>query len=275
MINPISITEKLLFSTVRLKTKTGSGTGFFFNFKIEDKAVPVIITNKHVVNNNSSESVNFLLHIGKDGKPIDENISIDYNANWLFHPSLDLCFCFVNPIFDQQKKDFNKDIFYIPITEDLILDSVKLEELEAAEEVLMIGSPIGLWDEKNNLPLIRKGITSSHPALDFNKESIGVMDLSVFPGSSGSPIFLINTNGYKDKKGTTHLGASRIVFLGILFGGPVLNKKGDIIIQEIPMQKAPFSLTELMINLGYYIKAKEVFILKEMVKDFINKQNGN
>jgi hypothetical protein len=271
MITPVSITEKLLFSTVRLKTSSGSGTGFFFNFKIGDKIAPVIVTNKHVVNNKTLENVNFLLHVGNNGQPTDENIPINYNANWIFHPNLDLCFSFVNPIFEHFKITLKKDVFFIPITEELIWDAQKLEELQAVEDVLMVGSPIGLWDEKNNLPLIRKGITATHPAIDFNRESIGVVDLSVFPGSSGSPIFIINTNGYSDKKGNSYLGASRIVFIGILFEGPVFNQEGNLTIQEIPTQQKIVSATPSMINLGYYIKTKEIFVLKKLAEELINK----
>lgn len=272
MISPISITEKLLFSTVRLKTSSGSGTGFFFNFQFEDKTAPVIITNKHVVNNKNIENVNFLLHAGKDGMPTDENININYNVNWIFHPKLDLCFCFVNPLFEQVKSTLYKDVFFIPITEELIWDSQKLEELQAVEDVLMIGAPIGLWDEKNNLPLIRKGITASHPSTDFNRESIGVIDLAVFPGSSGSPIFIVNTNGYSDKKGNSYLGGSRIIFLGVLFEGAIINQKGNISIEEVPTQQKVVSAMPLMINIGYYIKAKEIFDLKKIAIEFVNKK---
>lgn len=271
MITPTSVTEQLLFNTVRLKTDSGFGTGFFFSFKFGDKVFPVIITNKHVINYDETKNVEFLLHVGENGKPTDENIPINYSANWIFHPSLDLCFCFVNPIFEQVKKTLNKDVFFIPITEELIWDYIKLEELQAVEDVLMVGSPIGLWDEKNNLPLIRKGITSSHPAIDFNRESVGVVDISVFPGSSGSPIFIINTNGYSDKKGTNYLGASRIIFIGILFEGAFLKQEGEVAVVEIPTQQKAFSVTPSMINIGYYIKAKEILVLKSVAETIINK----
>jgi len=271
MITPIAITEKLLFSTVRLKTASGCGTGFFFNFKFEEKNAPVIITNKHVVNNKNIETVNFLLHVADNGKPTNENIEINYAAKWVFHPSLDLCFSFVNPLFEEIKHKSNKTVFYTPITEELIWDDTKLEELQAVEDVFMFGSPNGLWDEKNNLPLIRKGITASHAVVDFNKESVGVVDLSVFPGSSGSPLLIINTGGYSDKKGNHYVGANRVIFIGILYAGPILNQKGEISIQEIPTQQKAIATTPLMINLGYYIKSKEMFVLKKMAENLINK----
>ena len=55
-MKPISISERLLYNTVRLEgLDKSSGTGFFFNFKFEKGIVPVLVTNKHVVNNNPNE----------------------------------------------------------------------------------------------------------------------------------------------------------------------------------------------------------------------------
>lgn len=52
---PVNISEQLMFNTVRLETKDGSsGTGFFFDFIFDDISVPILVTNKHVVNYNKS-----------------------------------------------------------------------------------------------------------------------------------------------------------------------------------------------------------------------------
>jgi len=45
----LSITEQLIHNTIRIVTDVGTGTGFFFEFPINDKKVPAIVTNKHVV----------------------------------------------------------------------------------------------------------------------------------------------------------------------------------------------------------------------------------
>ena len=51
-MKPESISEQLMFNTVRLETESGMGTGFFYNFKVGENIYPTIITNKHVVNHN-------------------------------------------------------------------------------------------------------------------------------------------------------------------------------------------------------------------------------
>lgn len=270
-MQPITISEQMMYSTIRLIASNGStGTGFFFNFKIDGKVFPVIITNQHVVNYNPNENVTFFLHT-KSGENIDEEkLQIDYNVNWFFHKSKDLCFCFANPFFEKIKNQISKEIFYIAVTEDLIPDLVKLEDLSAIEDVIMVGYPNGLWDQKNNLPLFRKGITASHPAIDFNRENIGAIDMACFPGSSGSPIFILNENGYSDKNGNSYLGAKRLIFLGILFEGPQFNAKGELVVENIPTHQKISSQTPIMINLGYYIKAIELLEFKEIIKKVCN-----
>lgn len=274
MMKPQTTSEQMLFSTVRLVASNNStGTGFFFNFAFNDnKIVPVIITNKHVVNNNQKEEVKFFLHTKSGDAPDDEKINISFTTDWHFHPDQDLCFCFVAPLFQQIKNQKQKEIFHIPITENLIWDNTKLEELSAIEDVVMVGYPSGLWDQKNNLPLFRKGITSSHPATDFNNKNVGAVDMACFPGSSGSPIFVLNENGYTDKKGNSYLGGKRLIFLGVLFQGPQFNAKGELIIENIPTQQKVSAVTPMMINLGYYIKATEILAFKPEIEKLISKK---
>jgi hypothetical protein len=265
MMQPKATSEKLLYSTVKLTTEQGSGTGFFFHFKIDNETqVPVIITNKHVVNNKQQKQVNFTLHIKDANNLTSENIDIELNAQWIFHPTKDLCCTFLQPLLSQIKEQKQKEIFYIPLREDLIWTDSKLEELQAVEDILMVGYPIGLFDQKNNLPLFRKGITAAHPAINFNNDNIGVIDCACFPGSSGSPILLYNNSGYADKS-VVMIGRERIIFLGVLYSGPIFSAEGNIKIEEIPTQQKIGIDTQVMINLGYYIKAKEILTLKNEV----------
>ena len=190
MIEPSSISERLLFTTARIETDKGSGTGFFFNFKIDDQTVvPILVTNKHVIENDKNKEVRFFLHLKEGELPVDKT-AVNLKTEWFFHDHQDLAFCFVAPLLFELKKQ-NKEVFFAGLGEDIIWSNEKLNELTAVEDVFMVGYPNGLWDEKNNLPLIRKGITASHPAIDFNRLGIGVVDMACFPGSSGSPIFIL------------------------------------------------------------------------------------
>lgn len=271
MIFPKTLTEIAMYNSVRLVTSTGSGTGFFFTYIFDEGEVPILVTNKHVVNNNPNEIVKLLVHTGdnKTKTVFDESIEVTLNLEWFFHSKHDLCFCYVAPIAEYVKQRYNKEIYYSTIEKNLIPDKEKLEELSAVENVVMVGYPIGLWDSLHNLPLFRRGITSTHPAYDFNVEGVGVVDMACFPGSSGSPIFIIDENGYSDKQGKTYIGAKRILFLGILFEGPQLTLEGDV--KVIQTKDKVVSHTNSLVNLGYYIKTYELIEFEEVIKKEISK----
>lgn len=269
-MNPISVSEQMLYNTVRLQTLDGSsGTGFFFNFNIDDKIVPILITNKHVINYNQNETMRFLLHLKDGDEASDENFDVRYSTKWYFHSTQDICFCFVNPLFEEVKRLTGKDVYYILVDETLIYNEDELKSLSSLEPVVMVGYPNGLWDTLHNYPLFRTGVTAAHPAYDFNNKNIGLVDMACFPGSSGSPIYIMNENGYSDKKGNIYLGAKRLIFLGILYAGPTVNLNGEIIVVDVPTQQKAFSQMKTMINLGYYIKAHELKEFKTIIENFV------
>ena len=155
--------------------------------------------------------------------------------------------------------------------EDVLTDE-KMADLTAVENILMIGYPNALWDESNNMPLLRRGVTSSHPGLDFCGKPEFVIDCACFPGSSGSPVVLFNNGSYVSKNGDITVGGGRFALLGVLHAGPQMTAEGRIVIGP-PVQTGttPVSQTNVMINLGYVIKAREILALGEYMKDLLVK----
>lgn len=257
MLSYDSITEKLMLSTVKIKTNEGDGTGFFFSFKINGNEIPILVTNKHVINNNEWERIKISFHVSEKEK----NFTFEFDIKWFFHKEYDLCFAYIGKVMDYIKEYFQKNIRFCWLEEEDI--AIVLKGLSAIEEVTMIGYPIGLHDEINNLPIFRKGYTASHPALSFNSEGIGLVDMACFPGSSGSPIFILNEGSYNTPNGIVE--GNRLIFLGILFAGPIYNALGEIVMKEIDMKLTPIPLVGIMTNLGYYIQAKAILDFKEII----------
>ena len=131
----------------------------------------------------------------------------------------------------------------------------------------MVGYPIGLSDEVNCFPIFRKGYTASHPALDFNEKGIALADIACFPGSSGSPILILNEGGYTDNRGNINIGQSRVLLLGILFAGPVFNATGELIVAPTPTSQALMAVTPVMTNLAYYVKASELHYFQDFIAE--------
>ena len=98
-------------------------------------------------------------------------------------------------------------------------------ELSVTQNVFFIGYPDDRFDKKNNLPLIRQGMIASHPKYDFNGAPLFIIDAQVFPGSSGSPVY-IDLSYENNKNGRYILGGERIFkLLGIVSQTMIRNNK--------------------------------------------------
>lgn len=155
-----------------------------------------------------------------------------------------------------------KTIFIKPLSFELLDISKKHDELDALEEVIMVGYPNGLWDAVNNKPIFRRGTTATHPNLDYLGKKEFVIDAACFPGSSGSPVFIYNKGTTPVKSGGM-LMKGRLKLLGVLYAGPYMTVTGNIITVDIPTSQTSMALTDTMINLGYVIKAERIAELEQ------------
>lgn len=161
----ISISEQIAYSTVRIECQyadgnSGTGTGFFFRFldnKDDNTHVPVVITNKHVINGAVKGRLVFT-KATQESKPNDKehfNIIFDnFEQYWRKHPdsSVDLCAMPIAPFINGAKQR-NENLFYISLDISLLPTKEQLEQMSALEEILMVGYPNGIWDKINNKPI--------------------------------------------------------------------------------------------------------------------------
>ena len=59
-----------------------------------------------------------------------------------------------------------KELFYIAFDVSTLPDRKLLDDVSALEDIIMVGYPNGIWDEKNNKPIFRKGITATDIRFD-------------------------------------------------------------------------------------------------------------
>ena len=277
----LSIVEQLCYSTTRIETKDTenndySGTGFFFNYQIdENNIVPLIVTNKHVVRGMVTGCFR-LTKADASGNPIHKEhfqIQIDqFEQQWIFHPDgdVDLCVFPLAPIIHAAETK-GESLFYRTFNESLIPTADELKTLDAVEDIMMIGYPNGLWDSVNNMPLVRKGITATDVKFDYNGKKEFVIDAACFPGSSGSPVLICNVGGYHDKQGNLNWGSSRIFLLGVLYAGPQLTVNGEIQVVTIPnVQQKALAVSHIPNNLGYIIKSERIMDFIPIIKQKYN-----
>lgn len=274
-VNPI---ELLVHSTVRIECFTesgrGSGTGYFFAFNENNgQHIPCIVTNKHVVHG----AKRGILHVTRQGA--DGGVSLgdyvtfsfdNFEQMWISHPdpAIDLA---VFPIGDilNSAKDRGKSLYFVPLGKSITATPELLASLPTMEEIIMIGYPNGIWDEKHNLPIIRRGITATHPKLSYNGKPEFLIDAACFPGSSGSPVFLANIGSYLNSKGSLCVG-SRIALLGTLYAGPQHTATGDVVVVQVPTDTRALAISTIPNNLGLVIHASKLFEFEAVLEKIAN-----
>lgn len=131
MFSSLTLAERMLYSTMKITAISqgnaiGTGTGFFSTFcKTQESFVPVIITNKHVVE--GAESIYIKCHIEDyitlkaSGKFLDVHIQLKDTLIMHPDPNIDLCAILFSSII-QQATEQEISIFYTPIGIELIPD---------------------------------------------------------------------------------------------------------------------------------------------------------
>ena len=276
--NNFIIADRLLHTTTRIECfdengQLSTGTGFFFDMKLADGNVPLLVTNKHVISG-SKDGRLILTTRNEDGSPEIGNKREFYIPNFeksfIPHPDDDVDLA-VLPIAPLLK---HVNAFTQHLDESLLPTEKNIKDIFAMDDIIMIGYPNSLIDPENNLPICRKGIAATPPQVDYAGKKQFLIDAAVYPGSSGSPVFLYNSNTYTDHRGNVYCG-ERIILLGILFAGFEREQQGKIRICEIPARQEPVLLTSMPINLGIVIKSERLMDFKPIIEKEIARQSYN
>lgn len=292
MTSNLSFTEQLCFTTVRIvgydeSGNSHTGSGFFYNFLKQDvdgkelARIPTIVTNRHVLEECRKIEFNIpvikeeSVHKGPNDIGINDlaftKLEVDEEILQhvlIYHPNenVDLGLLDITGLLVGLLEYANQNPFFKTFDNSFILTGEKaISELDAIEEIIMIGYPNGLWDAKNNLPIFRRGITATHPAVDYNGYKEFLIDAACFEGSSGSPVFLYDRVAGRNKL-TNETNAKREVLLGVLWGGEGMDIEGEMREVKIPTKKSkPF--VEIMLNLGCVIKAERILDFESLIWD--------
>jgi hypothetical protein len=260
--------EQLAYSTVRIEADlidgdVSTGTGFFFRLKEKEDGshIPVIVTNKHVIEGSAKGRFQLTLK-DESGVPLIKShftFELDqFEKRWTPHPdgSTDLCVMPIAPLINLAKEQ-DKKFYFISLRKELLPTENDFDDMFGMDDITMVGYPIGIWDSVHNFPVFRRGITATNPKYDWNDRKEFLIDCACFPGSSGSPILLLNVGGYFSRKGM-NLGGIRLKLLGILYAGPQYTATGEIEIVNVPVKKQPVVISRIPSNLGIVIKSEKL-----------------
>lgn len=223
----LSTTPVLLFKDRNLVSQ---GTGFYYLEQLDKGQVLFLITNYHVLTGASPSE-------GKN--PIGDNISFQLHQS---EDETGKTKTIRFPLFTKSGKpvwitntDFPEaDMALIPVVQSLCQDckvfgiSAKWATpkmlIRPTTNVTLVGYPYGYYDTTNALPIWKTGTIASEPNIDFDGKPLLLVDVSAFPGMSGSPVFAIASGIYEMVDGSAVTPGSVREFLGIYASMQMIGK---------------------------------------------------
>jgi hypothetical protein len=273
----LGIVEQLTHSTVRIECtlhdgNSSCGTGFFMNLlRNEERYIPVIITNKHVIKGARKGRIHFTFQLpsGEPDPGSHQQYEIDhFEQQWIPHPdpAIDLAILPIAQIVENVGTSTGRKCFFIALDTALIPSTDERQGYSAMEDVVMIGYPNGIWDQVNNMPVIRKGITATHVKTKWRGNDEFLTDIASFPGSSGSPVLMVNIGSYVDSNGTTNMGVNRVRLLGVHYAGAQHRADGTIEIVTVPTDTRPVPVTMIPNNIGVVINSLRILDFEALLR---------
>ena len=260
----MSTAQHLLHATIRIEGKhangkAAAGTGFHIRLQIDGEFVPAIITNKHVLDG-LEDCFLHLTVADEAGAPTAERMPFYIEAfknTWISHPdpNIDLALLPIQPLLARVQL-LNKRVFYVDLTTELIPTDATFASLSPIEEITMVGYPSGLWDAANNRPVVLRGITATACNSDYRGEAEFLIDAAVYPGSSGSPVFIFNQGAYTTSDGVAV--GSRLLFIGVLSAVHLQTVSGEIKTIKVPTALGQVTLTQISNHLGVCVRASKI-----------------
>ena len=260
-----SSAKRLLFSTVRVDTvlddgSEGSGTAFVVRHSTRRGAADFVVTNRHLVEGVRDGALVFTQ--ARRGFPLlGQRFELrieQFPAAWYLHPdaSVDLAIAPLAPLREAAAAQ-GVELYVEAIDSRLAPDGAAWDGLDALEEVLFVGYPNGVWDQVNLMPILRRGSTATPPALDFEGRRQFLIDAAVYPGSSGSPVFIERG----ERRVTRRDGARDLLFAGVVSAVFFREETRQVVPLPVPASHRALGVGTEMIDLGLVLKSDLVLDL--------------
>lgn len=265
--NP-SVAQQLLFATVRLETRNNAdqplsvGTSFVLAHEfVPGKRELFLVSNKHVIEGAQSAYLYFTRRAAHGGPAVGDTFFVrvdDFELQWHGHPELaaDVAVYPLSWQLDLIERG-GESPYLMQLSSSMLISREAADAADPFMPVLFVGYPNGLFDEKNYTPILRQATLATPLGLDFCGDPVFLIDGSVFPGSSGSPVYSYDLS----IKGQI----IDIRLLGILSAVFTQADTGEIVMQPAPVRTTPIVAFNQIIDLGVVMQAR---LIREAIEDF-------
>ncbi len=187
----------LMHSTVKIQGPTATpgknaeGTVFFVSHPISGStnwAWNVMVTAAHVLDDIKSDNAILYLHKqttnGYEKLPCSITIRKEGKPLWYKHPEADVA-VMIAPL----SKEYMDFVHFLPSS--FLADDATWEArfIHPGDEVFCLGFPLGLESSAAGFPILRNGRIASFPLLPTKGTKTFQLDLRVFGGNSGGPVY--------------------------------------------------------------------------------------
>lgn len=270
----MNICEKLAFATTqiiiqRMDRVISRGTGFFVRLLVAGKEELLLITNRHVVENALQTKI--IISLQRENKvEVGHTQTIDMlAAKWIGHPDpkIDLCCCVATELRAICENSDGVRWFVSPFERNQIATQSDLKEYAPTDEVFMVGYPDGFRDEQNNQPFFRRGILAGIPSLNYRGQEQFVVDMPVYPGSSGSPVFGISRGLHVEDDDIVFISHHEgdVKLLGVISATYMHTSEGKLTV--VPVGAMLGTETSIPNSLGIVIKAHKILDFEKTLAD--------
>ena len=268
-LDPQSFLEQVLFSTLRIEllnddnTLRGIGSGFLLKVDFPqnpEESLVLLVSNRHVFKGSQRFNITFhrrnvASNLPQLGQTLTCQITNQSYAPF-FHPDTKIDLACVN--ISSAISQLGPQIYYKFLDKRIFANFTELE-LDVGQRVIFIGYPENRYDQSHNLPILRSGVTASHPRLNYNGKAQFLIDAQVFPGSSGSPVFL-NMKEAQYNRGQIILGSGLpYLFVGVVSATMIRNN----IVSPLPTSL--LGISQEVIGLGLVFKATALDSLVNLI----------
>ena len=185
--------ESLLLAVTRVSTLAGqrqltSATGFFF----ERDGRLYLVTSRHVVLDEPSrhhpDRIEIELHVDPENvaRTVQFSIPLYRGGKSVWHEGLDSAGAIDVVALELERAALPETMSFHAFTPAHLVE--KLEGVELGTSVLVVGFPLGVYDELHRLPVARQAAIASSFGMRFQGKGYFLTDARLHRGISGAPV---------------------------------------------------------------------------------------